>query len=221
MRAVVSVKGRPATRKQFEYDHHAIMNKMSSASLRVVDCLLGCGNCTPGPQTQRHMVSARLRPRGRFTVCPVSFSGGFSQVFVFHDSWQCALFGILGVSANAFKSIDLAIQPVAGAANFEPARQQRTLGPRPARARVRARMRAATPSSSLSRPAPPPRLSIGERCFGASLDLHLAAAAAAFSGRRRHRAAAPVISLSLLARSAALVRFWGARYGTLGGFVGG
>lgn len=108
-----------------------------------------------------------------------------------------------------------------GATDFEPARQQRTLGLRPARARACARMRAATPSSSSSGHAPPPRLSVGERCFCSTPDLRLAAAVAAISGRRRHRAAAPWISPLLLARSAALVRFWGARYGTLGAFLGG
>lgn len=107
-----------------------------------------------------------------------------------------------------------------GATIFEPARQQRTLGLRAARARARARMRAATPSSSSSGRAPPPRLSVGERCFYATPDLRLAAAVAAISGRRRHRAAAPVISPLLFARSVALVRFWGARYGTLGAFLG-
>lgn len=82
------------------------------------------------------------------------------------------------------------------------------------RARARARMRAASPSSSPSGRPSPPRLSVGERCFCAAPDLYLATAVAAISGRRWHRGAAPFISPSLLARSAALVRFWGARYGT-------
>lgn len=64
----------------------------------------------------------------------------------------------------------------------------------------------------------PPRLSVGERCFCAAPDLFLAAAIAAVLGRRWHWAAAPFISPSLLARSAALVRFWGARYGTFRSF---
>lgn len=105
-----------------------------------------------------------------------------------------------------------------GATIFDPARQQSTLGPRAARAR--ARMRAASPSSSPTGCPSPPRLSVGERCFCAAPDHFLAAAIAAVLGRRWHRAAAPFISPSLLARSAALVRFWGARYGTWRAYFG-